>query len=100
MAKEPRTECRTPTPDKSSTTIPTWKYEVLETAILQTVDEAGHEGLLFSDLPENVRDKLSSDALEKMGSLGWHVTTVKLELEVRGVLKRLDGVKPQRLVLG
>lgn len=100
MAKEPRTECRTPTPDKNSTTIPTWKFDVLETAILQVVDAAGPDGLLFSALRENVRAKLSPDTLENLGSVGWHVTVVKLELEVRGALKRLDGVSPQRLVLG
>lgn len=100
MAKELRTKCRTPTPNKSATTILSWKFEALEYAIVKCVGEAGAEGFLFSKLPERVQTKLSADTLEKLGSIGWHVTTVKLELEVRGVLKRKDGESPQRLVLG
>ena len=96
---EPRTECRTPTPNKNSTTIPSWKFEILEVVILQLVGETSSAGMPFSELSEKVRDELSDDILAKLGSLAWHVTTVKLELEVRGKLRRLNEVTPQRLVL-
>ncbi|MFK8032606.1 MAG: hypothetical protein AB8B94_00560 [Hyphomicrobiales bacterium] len=100
MKSEPRTECRTPTPNKNSTTIPSWKFDALAKLVLQVVADANSVGLLFSELPDRVREELSSDVLDKLGSLGWHVTTVKLELEVRGDLRRIAGVTPQRLVLG
>jgi hypothetical protein len=37
------------------------------------------------------------DAFE--GSVSWYVTTVKLDLETRGVVERVPGQKPQRLRL-
>lgn len=100
MVTEPRTRCRTPTPNKSATNIPTWKFEALKNAILKIVGEAGPKGLLFSKLPERARAELSAEVLEKLRSIGWHATTVKLELEVRGALKRLRKATPQCLALG
>lgn len=35
-----------------------------------------------------------------MGKLGWHVVTVKLELEVRGEIRRTSDKSPQILTLG
>jgi len=39
-------------------------------------------------------------ALARLGSVGWHTTTVKLNMEVKGELQRLSGVNPQRLIRG
>ena len=98
---EPRTECRTPNPDKPGTTrIPTWKFELMKTHILAVVEEAGAEGVVFKDLSGLVGERLGDEEKAKLGSLGWHCTTVKLELEVAGDISRLDGVSPQRIVLG
>lgn len=80
------------------TRIPSWKFDLLHTTISDAVREAGEEGLAFSSLPERVGDQLSDEQKSSVGSLGWHVTTVKLEMEVRGDLIRLPG-SPQRLVL-
>ena len=33
------------------------------------------------------------------GSIGWYVTTVKLDLEARGVIERVPNVTPQQLRL-
>ncbi|MDX9856251.1 MAG: hypothetical protein RBT76_00500 [candidate division Zixibacteria bacterium] len=33
------------------------------------------------------------------GNVPWYVVTVKLDLEARGVIERLDGISPQRLRL-
>ena len=54
----------------------------------------------FSALPSRVRERLSEEELGKLGSVGWHATTVKLELEVRGEISRVAGVTPQQLKLG
>lgn len=100
MAQEDeRTICRTPTKGRSGITrIPNWKFDCLRAAIRNAVGEAGDNGLLFSELPQAVSERLNKDEKAKLGSLGWHVTTVKLELEVRGELTRLQG-SPQRLAL-
>lgn len=96
--KDDRVECRTPTEGRSGTTsIPKWKYECLRDVILAVVQEAGSDGLRFSQLKDAVRSRLTEDQLYRLGSLGWHVTTVKLNMEVEGELIRLDGA-PQRLV--
>lgn len=96
---DPKTECRTPAEGRDGVTrIPSWKYECLRGAIIEVVDEAGSDGLAFSNLTEAVRPRLSADQLDRLGSLGWHVTTVKLNMEVEGDIARLPG-SPQRLVV-
>ncbi len=94
---EERTTCRTPNAD-GVTNIPTWKFEVLRAEILTLVDAAGATGLPFQGLSEAVRDRLNKDVLNRLGSVGWHVTCVKLELEVAGEITRVAGKSPQRLI--
>ena len=93
---EPKVLCRTPTPGKRGTRIHKWKYELMRAAILDIVpdDETGIE---FKRLPALIEERLSEDDLQRLGSLGWYTTTVKLDLEVRGEIERIPGVKPQRL---
>ena len=91
--------CRTPNA-KGTTRIPRWKFETIHAAILAALDDAGPSGLAFSDLSEDVESRLSRDELERLGSVGWHVTSVKLELEVRGEIIRVAGETPQRLTRG
>ncbi|MGI9389427.1 MAG: DUF6958 family protein [Boseongicola sp.] len=94
---EHKVSCRTPNAD-GVTNIPNWKFDVLRAAILATIDAAGANGLPFKDLPEFVKARLSRDEISRMGSVGWHVTTVKLELEVRGEIARVAARSPQRLI--
>ena len=89
-----KTVCRTPNAE-GTTSIPTRKYEAVRAAIL---DAVGEDGLAFSELKSAVGERLSADELDRLGSLGWHVTTVKLEMEVAGDIARVEGVTPQRLV--
>ncbi len=56
------------------------------------------EETLFKDLPAKVGERLTADQRAKLGSLGWHVTCVKLELEVRGEIARAPGKGPQKLI--
>ena len=88
------TVCRTPNAE-GTTSIPTWKCEAVRAAIL---DAVGEDGLAFSELKSAVGERLSAEELDRLGSLGWHVTTVKLEMEVAGDIARVEGVTPQRLV--
>lgn len=94
-----KTACRTPTPGKKPTAIPTWKYELLSDAITVILGRAGGDGVRFVDLPDLVRDQIDAENLAELGSVNWHVTTVKLEMEVRGDVARFDGPTGQMLRL-
>lgn len=70
------------------------KYDSIRSAILDTVEAEGQ--IQFKDLPAAVEARLQQPF---DGSLSWYVTTVKLDLEARGLLKRIPGSSPQRLRL-
>ncbi len=94
----PKVPCRTPAKGRDGVTnVPLWKFDTVRSAILDAVASAGSGGLPFSALPAAVSDRLSDADARDLGSLGWHVTTVKLELECRGELQRMKGISPQRL---
>jgi hypothetical protein len=93
-----RTLCRTPNA-KGTTNIPSWKFDALRPAILDAIGSAGPDGLKTADLKEAIRVRLPQETLENMGSLGWHMMSVKLELEVRGDIARMDAKGPQRLIV-
>lgn len=100
MGAEDRIACRTPAEGRDGTTnIPKWKFDLLRTAILKIVGAAGPDGMLNKDLRDAVGAALSAEDLERLGKLGWHVVTVKLELEVRGEIARMDAKGPMRIVL-
>ncbi|MEM8825098.1 MAG: hypothetical protein AAGF30_15935 [Pseudomonadota bacterium] len=89
-----RTPCRTPT-GTSATNIPTWKYEVCREAI-STVLADGE--VKAADIAKRAGEHLTKEQLADLGALGWHMTTVRLEMEVRGEIVRLKG-SPLRLKL-
>ncbi len=97
MPEDDRVACRTPNPGKpGQTRIPRWKFDAVREAIL---DELAEGPVLFGNLTERVRDRLDDSVRKRIGSVGWHVATVKLELEVRGEIRRQSGSKPQVLEL-
>jgi hypothetical protein len=99
MKDEDKIACRTPAQGREGVTwIPAWKYAAVRRAILHAVDAAGAEGLGFAELPGAVRARLSQQDLARLGSVGWHCTTVKLEMEVAGEIVRVEGGGGQRLV--
>lgn len=83
----------------SKTHLALFKYEPYKRAILSALQDAGDEGVYFKDLPEQVRVRLPEKDLTKLGSIMWHVTTVKLDLEGRGQIERIAKVKPQKVRL-
>lgn len=95
--KEPRTVCRTPSPGKQPTSIPTWKYDAVRRAILAAVPKRA-PGIAAKDLPDRVADRLSAKVRADLGSVPWHTTVVKLEMEVAGELARVPDLRPQHLV--
>ena len=90
--------CINPDPEKAGTRIALEKYEAVKQAILQAVGE-GEDGIYFKDLAERVEEILTAEALSNLGSVGWYTTTVKLDLEARGFIKRVKKSSPQRLRL-
>lgn len=91
--------CRTPAEGRQDVTrIPRWKYEAVSRAIRDAVQAAGPDGLPFAELPNAVRRRLDSQAIDRLGSVNWHVTTVKLEMEVAGEIARKGRAVPQMLV--
>ena len=99
MTEEDRIACRTPTEGRDGVTrIPAWKFHLVRKAILHAVDAAGPEGLSLSQLAGEVKARLSQADMARLGALGWHCTTVKLEMEVAGEIERAPGPGPQRLI--
>lgn len=80
----------------SKTRVNEQRYEAMKRALLKAVprDKVGIE---FRSLPETVRPHLPDGQLPGGGSLMWYVTTVKLDLEARGLLERVPGSRPQRI---
>jgi len=89
--------CRTPTPNKKPARIDKWKFDLIHITILEILPIEGN-GILFKDLPNLVKEKISIEKLEKLGSLKWYFTSVKLEMEVRKEIYRVQKSSPQRLL--
>ena len=94
---EDRVACRTPNPDRPGVTrVPAWKFDACRAAIRAALAEGE---MAAKDVPAAVGARMDAGDLARLGSLGWHVTTVRLELEVRGEIERVPGATPLRLRL-
>lgn len=95
-----KTECRSPSVGRNGVTcIASWKYEVVRKAILSVMTTTEKESLGFNELRGLAKARVRDEVLSDLGSWGWYFTTVKLNMEVQGELKRLQGVSPQQLIL-
>ena len=70
------------------------KYNQMKTAILDVLRDSGP--LPFIEVREQVRAKLRS---KFTGSISWYYTTIKLDLEARGLIERIPGSSPQMIRL-
>ena len=70
------------------------KYDMVRQAVEEALQ--AQPGATYSELTDAVGQRIG-DVFD--GSVGWYVTSVKLDLEARGVLERVDGRSPQRLRL-
>jgi hypothetical protein len=96
MATE-KTLCRTPRPGSKAKHIEQNKFDFVRKAILRVVPRNGN-GVPFGELATMVKKQLTRAELDSLGSVSWYATTVKLELEVRGDIRRVPGAVPQRLI--
>ncbi len=81
---------------KGGTRVSVEKYGIIRKAVLAAVPGT-RTGIVFADLPDLVGKRLSKVQRSRFGSIGWYTTTVKLDLEARGLIERIEGSKPQRL---
>lgn len=94
--REETVEVSTPTPGKRTWRVSKWKYDTVRTAILKVVPK-NNTGVEFKALPTLVSKQLSPADRKKLGSVEWYTTSVKLDMEVKKEIARIEGVVPQRL---
>lgn len=70
------------------------KYEIIRKAILSTLQH--HKEIPFMKLSRAVEKEVRG---KFEGSVMWYVTTVKLDLEARGKVKRVPNSRPQLVKL-
>jgi hypothetical protein len=66
------------------------KYEIIRKAILTTLRK--QKEMTFMNLSRAVEKEVNGNF---DGSVMWYVTTVKLDLEARGMIKRVQNSRPQ-----
>lgn len=66
------------------------KYEVIRAAILSALHKQNE--ITFMNLSRAVEKEVNGNF---EGSVTWYVTTVKLDLEARGLIKRVPNSRPQ-----
>jgi hypothetical protein len=66
------------------------KYEVIREAILSALHKQNE--ITFMNLSRAVEKEVNGNF---EGSVTWYVTTVKLDLEARGLIKRVPNSRPQ-----
>jgi hypothetical protein len=94
MTKE-MMEALHPDPSKKGTRVTKATYLIYKTALLTVIPDT-EEGIYFSDLPKAIEPYLPADIIRDT-SPGWWTTTVKLDLEARGLIERVPGKGKQRL---
>ena len=86
---------RTLHPDKKQgVNISKEKYEIIRKAILSNL--RAKKEMTFMNLSRAVEKELNGDF---EGSVTWYVTTVKLDMEARGEVKRVPNSRPQLVKL-
>lgn len=83
-----------PDPTKQGVQISKAKYDAIRKAILDTLKI--HGPMTFTELGSAVEDDLHKGF---DGSVMWHFTTVKLDMEARGEIRRVPKSSPQRIEL-
>jgi hypothetical protein len=97
MAKrEDKITTRNVTEGSGGTRIDRDRYELMKAALLEVVpqDEAG---IAFMDLADALDPLLKARGWPADASVMWYLTTVKLDLEARGLLERIPRKRPQHL---
>ena len=84
-----------PDRSKAPTRVTKAHYLAYKRALLSCIPKRS-EGIRFMDLTDLVAERLPTETLQATKPMWW-VTTVKLDLEARGLIERVPGKSPQRL---
>ena len=91
-----RVGCRTPAEGRDGVTnIPAWKFDLIRGHIADILSDGTPQ--VYNEVRDAVGARLSAEEADALGKLGWHVITVKLELEVRGDIERVKARGPQQI---
>ena len=92
-----RDTIRTLHPDKKQgVNISREKYETIRNAILCVLQAQQQKEMTFMKLSRAVEKEVNGNF---DGSVMWYVTTVKLDMEARGEIKRVQNSRPQLVKL-
>ena len=94
-ATSPTTLCLHPDPTEQPTPVNAARYKAMRRALLRVIPKH-KDGVPFRDLRDATVEHLPDDVFAG-ASFGWYVTTVKLDLEARGLIERVPKASPQRL---
>jgi hypothetical protein len=89
---------RHPGAEKKPPRVDAARYAAMRVALLEVVPD-DEPGVPFAALPKLVAEVLPKQVF-RGASIPWYVATVKLDLEARGLLRRVPGSRPQRVVRG
>lgn len=81
---------------KQGVNIERTKYDGMRRALLRVIPARG-DGILFLDLVDQVERHLDPRVFGPDVSRAWYVTTVKQDLEARGLVEQVLSARPQRL---
>ena len=87
--------CEHPDPDRQGTNVDQDKYDAMKKALLKHIPRRV-DGVPFRGIVEAIRPLLPREVFAG-ASISWYVTTVKLDLEARGLIERVPRKKPQHL---
>lgn len=80
---------------KNGVNISKAKYDQVRRVILAVITE--EQPIAFTEMFNLANDILKEESFD--GKPGWYVTTVKLDLEARKVIERVQKTSPHQLVL-
>jgi len=72
------------------------RYDAMRTALLEVVPQSP-DGVAYGELSELVKPHLPKWWFEKEFSIAWHIATVKLDLQHRGLVENVEGKRPMHV---
>jgi hypothetical protein len=89
-----RIQTEHPDPGKQGVKIQREKYNAIQAAILDALRM--HGDMTFQELNKAVEARIGAHF---EGSVAWYFTTVKLDLEAKGLIEQVGRASPQRIRL-
>jgi hypothetical protein len=98
-AIKPKILCTTPTAGKQPVRIDAWKYHLIKERLVAILQAGGPQ--THRALTDQIGRSLAPGEAAALGSVAWYTTTVKLDLECKGMIRRIaKGPGPARFEVG